>query len=284
MSPQHDDPVDHEMAALVATDRASSPPPDLAALRAGGRRRLRRQRAALAAAASAVVLAVGVPVAVLAGDDRAGPDRGPVATPDASPSSAPTSAPTTPATDAPPVTTDRRGEVPIPGGGSLVGTWEDGTVLGDVVRVGRVHGYPQVVYAAENRRSAGTDRCVSVGVRVDGRILRLLCAVTEVASGDVDGYPMWGGAALEDAVEPSVPGAGYLLLGVVPGDTEVSVVADDADPRPPTGRRTDILPGHTVFYDEAPWQDGWDPLRLAPLTVTTGSGLTLSVPERSYVS
>lgn len=277
------DPEDLAMAALVEADRATTPPPDLAALRTGGRRHLRRRRLAGVAVTVAVVAAVAVPAAVVSGrdDDRAG--RLPATTTTATTSPTPTAAPddaevTDP--DPPPVTAEEEGEVELSDGSRQGGTWEGADVLGATIRLTSLKGFERVLYA---RREAAGDICLAVGLRVGRRILRLLCAVTP-ADPATERFVMWGGARIAEGIEDDDLRPHYLLVGVVEGDTEVSVAAAGQAPRAVTTRRTDVLPGSTVFVDEAPWDEGWDPLQLAPLIVTTGSGLRLEVPTRSYVS
>ena len=175
--------------------------------------------------------------------------------------------------------TDERGRIPISGGRHLVGQWDDGPLLGEAVGVGVFEGHRKVVYASRTGLGA---RCVSLGLLVDGRILRLLCAVVP-ADPTTERFVMWGGARDEADQDTTADGPHYLLVGVVPGDTEVALEGAGAASRPVTTTRTDVLPGHTVFIDRAPWDPAWDGLQLAPLTVTTGSGLSLDVRRRSYV-
>ncbi|MDO9455966.1 hypothetical protein [Nocardioides sp.] len=271
---------DRRMAALVASDRPSGLPPDLDGLRAGGRRRLWRRRAAVAGAAAAVVLAIGVPLALVGGDDGRS-DSLPEATQPPTPSSTPTPrpSPTAPGVDPAPTRAESV-RVPLSGGTFLTGELEEGEIIGATVDLGTYEGYDKVLYPA---RQPSGDACLSVGLRVDGRLVRLLCAVVPVADTD-DRFVMWGGAREEPGTVASVDGPGYLLVGAVPGDTEVAIAAEGDEPRPVTTVRTDVFPGYTVFVDEAPWDAAWDGLQLAPLTVTTGSDLSLDVRRRSYVS
>ncbi len=235
----------------------------------------------------AAILAAGLCLPGLVGcgeiDDGTSATADPAlsSTVDASPAetapASPDEAPTTPA-----VTPQQRGEAPLPGGGSLVGTWEAGTVLGEVERVGTQDGYERVLYAAESISEDGEPHtCVSVGVRVDDRILRFLCAVTPLDDGDKE---LWGGGRYEEIGATDVAGPGYLVVGSAEGDVDVSVAEPGAEPRAVTGRSTSVLPDHTVFYDQGAWDEGWDPLQLAPLTVTTSAGDSLSVPKDSYES
>ncbi|WP_134767222.1 hypothetical protein [Nocardioides sp. 1609] len=295
MKQQADLPDDDAMARLVAADPTAPVPPDLTALRAGGRRLVRRRRLAVGAAAAAVVLAVGVPLAVVGGQDEAAPDPGPAVTSDARPdpsdppSTAPTSAPTSPGggatdnVDPPPPGSVEPVRVPIPGGGRFSGEWEEGVILGEMVELGDYYGYEQVLYAAAPGPAADDGACISIGVRYQGRILRLLCAIGPAADTS-ERFVMWGGMREEPGVVDAVEGSGYLLVGSVPGDAEVSIAAEGQAPRPVTTARTDVVPGYTVFIDQAPWVESWDELQLAPLTVTTDTDLRLDVRRRSYVS
>ncbi len=275
-------PEDRQMARLVDADHATVPPPDLAALRAGGRRRLLRRRLALSAATAAVVAVVAVPVAVagLGDGDRAveappatqGTTQGPSPSATPAPTSAPTSEPGTEVTSEavpPPPPDVEEVRVPLPGGGSFTGVLETGTVLGETIEMTPYEGYPRFAYAARE----GGSTCLSVGVRVDGRIVRMVCTLTIPVD---DRWVMWNGYR-ED------PGT-YELLGALPGDVDVSIGPDGGDPRPVTTRRTDVLPGYTVFLDEAPWDESWDPLQPAPLTVTTSAGDRYPLSRHTYVS
>ncbi|WP_137293769.1 hypothetical protein [Nocardioides dongxiaopingii] len=294
MNQQTDLPDDDAMARLVAADPTTPTPPDLAALRAGGRRLVRRRRLAVGAAAAAVVLAVAVPLAVVGGPDGVAPDSGPAAPsstrPD--PSTAPTTGSTTATTppdagatdnvDPPPPGTVEPVRVPIPGGGRFSGEWEEGEILGEMVELGDYYGYEQVLYAAATGPGAA-DACLSLGVRYQGRILRLFCA-TAPAADTSERFVMWGGMREEPGVVDTVEGPGYVLVGSVPGDAEVSISAQGQATRPVTTARTDVVPGYTVFVDQAPWVESWDELQLAPLTVTTDGDLSFDVRRRSYVS
>ena len=64
--------------------------------------------------------------------------------------------------------------------------------------------------------------------------------------------------------------------------TSLSVARPDGSARPVTGSSTGVLRGFTVFYDVGDWQDGWDQVQLAPLTVTTSNGRSVGVRERSW--
>lgn len=260
---------DQQMAALVAADRPAATPPDLVALRAGGRRLVRRRRLAAGAAAAAVALAVGVPLAVVGGDESAAPDRGQVATSTAEPTPAPS--PTAATTEAP-AEREQEVRIPLPGGQSTTGLLETGTILGETVEMAPYEGYERFAYAAGTAESA----CLSVGLRVDGQVVRLLCAVQVPLD---DRFVMWNGYRDDNG-----EGDGYELLGVFGGDTSVSIGPDGGPSRPVTTRRTDVLPGYTVVLDQAPWDASWDSLQAAPLTVTTGSGDTYTLRRNSYVS
>lgn len=275
--------VDDDLALLVAAEPTYPGAPDVARLRAGGRRRLLRRRLATGAAATALVVAAGVPLLV-------GSDRDPVAI-DPAPA-APTTSSGSPDTAVPDADADadgvkvsryERGEAPLQGGGALVGAWEDGEIVGRVVSLGTYDdGYERFLYAAEAKPSRGEPfTCVSVGVRVEGRMLRLLCALTPL---DPDGPVLWGGGRHEEGVPAGLESAGYLVVGAVRGETGVSVATPGRAPQPVSGRSTAVLPGWTVFHDQAAWDEEWDALQLAPLTVSTGAGQRLEVRERSYES
>lgn len=271
--------VDDDLAVLVAAEPTHPGAPDVARLRAGGRRRLRRRRLAAGAAVAALVVAVGSPFLVGGERDRVAIDPAPAA-----PTVSPTVRDTTvrdPMPDRPPASRYDRGEAPLQGGGVLVGAWEDGEVVGRVVSLGTYDdGYERFLYAAEAQPRDGEPyTCVSVGVRVDGRMLRLVCALSPL---DPDGPVLWGGGRREEGVPAGLATAGYLVVGAVRGDTDASVTAPGKGPRPVSGWSTAVLPGWTVFHDQAGWEEAWDPLQLAPLTVSTGSGERLGIRERSY--
>lgn len=46
---------------------------------------------------------------------------------------------------------------------------------------------------------------------------------------------------------------------------------------------TTVMPGFTIFYDTDEWMAGWDPTKLAPLSVTVGDQ-TVKVRQRSWTS
>lgn len=257
---------DQQMAALVAADRPVGTPPDLVALRAGGRRLVRRRRFAAGAAAAAVALAVGVPLAVVGGDDGRAVEVPPASQ---STSAAPSPSPS-PTTSEAPLEREQEVRVPLPGGQSTTGVLETGTILGATVEMTPYEGYERFAYAAGSGESA----CLSVGLRVDGQVVRLLCAVQVPLD---ERFVMWNGYRDGE-------GDGYELLGVFAGDTSVSIGPAGGAARSVTTRRTDVLPGYTVVLDQAPWDESWDPLQAAPLTVTTGSGETFTLRRNSYVS
>lgn len=264
---------DQQMAALVAADRPAGSAPDLVALRAGGRRLVRRRRLAAGAAAAAVALAVGVPLAVVGGDESTAPDQTQVAT--TTPSEPPTTRTTTePAVEGDPLPAEVR--VPLPGGQFQELLPEDGEIRGDEVVVGDFSGYEQVLYAAQRTFPGETAPAtyVAVGIRYEGRLLRVVSALAPMDVPEPDGVDLWGGYREDDG--------SYLLVGSAPGDVEVEA-ARDAESVPVTGRSTTVLPDYTVFYDTGAFQDSWDPLQAAPLTLLV-DGEPLEVRGRTYVS
>ena len=74
----------------------------------------------------------------------------------------------------------------------------------------------------------------------------------------------------------------YLLVGTVSGDVAVSVTQPDGRTRPVTGTSTSVLPGHTVFYDSGDWDEDWDQVQLAPLSIGTDDGREASVRSVSW--
>jgi hypothetical protein len=74
----------------------------------------------------------------------------------------------------------------------------------------------------------------------------------------------------------------YLLVGTVSGDVAVSVTRPDGVRRPVTGASTSVLPGHTVFYDTGAWDEGWDQVQLAPLSIVTDDGRRAGVRSDSW--
>ncbi|WP_126688218.1 hypothetical protein [Nocardioides ferulae] len=177
------------------------------------------------------------------------------------------------------------GSVPLPGGGRLIGTWEDGRVLGEVVVLGRVGEHEQVLYAARpgsETAGAGADY-VATGVRVGDRILRTILALRPEAEEARDGMDLYGGNVLgERGPDGLVAGGDYLLLGAVPGEARVRIEAPGEADRAVTGASGTVLPGYTVFHDSGDWRAAWDQVQLAPLVVTTDAGHRVLVRELSW--
>lgn len=260
MTQQHDDAA---IRALVEADRFEPTAPDLAALRRSGRRRLIGRRAAIGTAVMAVVAAITIPVAVLTHE----PDRVP-----------PVVEQTTPPPVSPTPTKPVRPEsveLPMPDGTNLVAETEPGTLQGQPLAIGRFGTYRQVVYAATG---ADGETYVSVGVRYRGQIVRTGNAIVPADAEPADGFVLYDGSRLDQYDDPH-----YLLVGVVEGDTQVSVAAPGGSPRTVTGQTSSMLPGYTVFFDRAPWDQTWDSNRLAPLTVSTADGRSGDVRKVSWV-
>jgi hypothetical protein len=124
---------------------------------------------------------------------------------------------------------------------------------------------------------------VSIGVRDGDRILRTIQALSPETVREPDGVDLYGGDVRgERGPNDRVADGTYLLVGSVPGDVEVSVAAPGESPRPVTGSSTETLRGFTVFYDVGDWEDEWDQVQLAPLTVTTSNGSRVAVRARSW--
>ena len=49
-----------------------------------------------------------------------------------------------------------------------------------------------------------------------------------------------------------------------------------------TGTSASVLPGHTVFYDSGDWDEDWDQVQLAPLSIGTDDGRGASVRSVSW--
>ena len=273
MSRAEHDETTTAYAALIAADRAQVAPPDLAALRAGGRRRLRRRRLAVGAGVAAVAAVLVIPVAVLGGDDRAAPDVPVVSDPPSSPAASPT------------YHRPEQGSVDVPGG-RVRGQYENGTLLGDPLVLGRLGGQQEILYAMRGPgleppgRGGPVDYTyVSTGVRDGSRVLRLGGVISLRGDDNADGIELYDGARI-DGFAGRAPY--YRVMGTVRGDVEVTVTGPDGVARPVTGSSTTMVPGYTVFYDQAPWDESWDPLQLAPLTISTDDDRSVQVRERSY--
>ena len=164
--------------------------------------------------------------------------------------------------------------------GAVQGEWEDGDLLGEPIEIGdRTLPYAEMLYAA--RRADVT--YVAAGVRSGSRTLRTIQMLTPETEEAADGIDLYGGYVLGDrGPDDRVREGSYLLVGSVPGDVEVAVVQPDGASRPVTAMSTSTLPGYTVFYDTAGWDQDWDQVQAAPLTVTTSDGRTVSVRKRSW--
>lgn len=171
------------------------------------------------------------------------------------------------------------GEVEV-AGTRVTGEWEDGELLGEPLDLGPAGlPYAQLLYAARRPDV----NAVSVGVRDDDRILRSIQALTPEAVTEPDGIDLYGGGVLgERGPDERVADGSYLLIGSVSGDVEVMVTHPDGSTHSVTGSSTEVLRGFTVFYDVGDWEDGWDQVQLAPLTVTTNDGRSVAVRERSW--
>lgn len=285
-------PDDLRMTALVDADLARGadvPPPDLAALRAGGRRLARRRRLTVAAAAAvAALLVVPATVGLLGHDEGsslpqqpAGPSASDVTT-----SAAPTPTPDEEPRREPRPPRPRQVDVPLDNGLRAAAEWEDGALLGEQVVVDTYGGRERVLYAVRSAGGGPDSAYVGVGLRYRGGLARLVGAISPLRARAPDGTPvpdgveLWGGGRRElDGSQPS-----YLVVGAVPGDVDVRLTAPGQALRAVTGSSTKVLPGFTVFFDRGPWDDTWDVLRLAPLTVEVGGGRSVEVRERSYES
>ena len=156
------------------------------------------------------------------------------------------------------------GELPLPGGSDKVGEWEDGPVAGEVVVLRRVGPYDEVLYAA------GSPPAVVVGLRDGDRLLRTITT----SSPEGDAMHLYGGERMPDGT--------FRVVGAVPGDVADTEGDGSSSPRPVTGASGEVLPGWTVFHEQGPWDDRWDPVRLAPLTITTDDGRSLGVRRGSW--
>lgn len=274
--------LDHDLAALVdAHDSAAQPvgPPDLMALRAAGRRRLAVRRAATVVAAAVVVAVVALGTSLVTGDDAARPDD-PVATqPTAS-----TPPPVTETSDSEPPPSrapDRleQGELTTPQG-RVGGEWEAAPPLGEVLVVGRSGAYDEVFYAI----ASDGPTMLARGLRDGDRILRTSVVFGTVDAEGTDAILLYGGDVLGLPGDPvDTTGGRYLVLGLVSGDVDVTVTPQGGARRPVTGRSAALAPGFTAFYDSGAWQDGWDPVQLAPLRVQTSAGASAFVRTDSFV-
>ncbi|GAA5146055.1 hypothetical protein GCM10023340_16390 [Nocardioides marinquilinus] len=271
------------MAALVAADRDATdvPAPDLARLRAGGRRLVVRRRLAAGAAALVVVGTAAVSAAVLVGGDE--PTGSGVATdpsptpPSASPT--PTSTPTVrtgPVAPRPPETLEKgRLQTPL---GYVNGEWEAAPPLGEVLTVGRAGRYDEVLYGAD----LDGEPVLVRGLRDGDRLLRVFVPLTPQGLRR-DDVALYDGFLLGLPGDPvDTTGGYYLLQGVARGDVTFSISAPGEQPRPVTGSSTEVIEGYTVFYDVGDWRQGWDPLKAAPLTLTTDADRTVDVREVTY--
>ncbi|MDN4160552.1 hypothetical protein [Nocardioides abyssi] len=212
--------------------------------------RLRTLAAAAALASLATLAACGSSGG--AASEPTAPPEAPASTPAASSSAAP---------EAP---GRERAELPLPGGSDKVGEWEDGPVAGEVVVLRRVGPYDEVLYAA------GSPAAVAVGLRDGDRVLRTITTSTP----EGDAMHLYGGERMPDGT--------FRVVGAVPGDVAVTVGEGSSPVRPATGASDQVLPGWTVFHEQGPWDDRWDPLQLAPLTITTDDGRSVDVRRRSW--
>ena len=179
------------------------------------------------------------------------------------------------------MTEPTRSPFPKPGHvGAVQGVWEDGDPLGEPLEIADpALPFAEILYAA--RRDGLT--YVATGMRDGSRILRTIQALMPEDVRRRDRMDLYGGSVLGDrGPDELVADGSYLLIGSVPGDVEVSVTSAAVRPRPVTATSTTTLPGYTVFYDTAPWQDSWDQVQLAPLTVTTSDGHRVAVRQRSW--
>ena len=177
--------------------------------------------------------------------------------------------------------TPSRAPRPEPGQvGSIQGEWENGELLGEPLEIGdRTLPFAEVLYAAQ--RDGLT--YVATGVRDGSRTLRTIQALTPEDEEAADGVDLYGGYVLGDrGPDDRVADGSYLLVGSVPGDVEVVVVGAGGQSRPVTATSTTALPGYTVFYDTGDWEQDWDQVQAAPLTVTTSDGRSVAVRERTW--
>lgn len=280
--------LDNEMGRLVAADPTPGGTPtseDLARLHRRGRRGVRRRRATqvIAAAACAAVVGGGV---LAVRDLGAGPTPPPALT-SPSQTSASTEAPSPEPTD-PADAEDLTRSVELPNGQQLAGELETGEILGDMLEIGRIGEHREVIYAARGDYdpSKGTEvtTVVSVGVRVDGELIRLMAVLLPAdARQQPDGTALYDGSRLDQEWSGEPHYRLYGLTRQVDGRTaEVTVHAPGGPSRPVLNRSGTVLPGWTVFVDEDSWDPSWDVLRLAPLTVTLADGTEIDVRDRSW--
>jgi hypothetical protein len=156
------------------------------------------------------------------------------------------------------------------------GEWEEAALLGKPLALPGA----QILYAARRPEA----NVVSIGLHDGGRIVRTVPSVLTPEDVDApDGIGLYGGDVLgERGPDDRVAEGTYLLVGSVPGDVEVSVTEPGGSRRPVTGSSTRTLRGFTVFYDTGDWEQTWDQVQLAPLTVTTSDGRSVVVRTRSW--
>ncbi len=166
-------------------------------------------------------------------------------------------------------------------GERVKGEWEDGDLRGKPLEIDRPSlPYAEILYAAQPPTGAPY---VATGVRQGPRVLRTIQVLSPETEESADRIDLYGGYVLgERGADERVPDGEYLLVGSVPGDVEVTVQDERGRSTPVTARSTEVLPGYTVFYVSAPWEQGWDQVQAAPLTVTTTDGRRVDVRSRTW--
>ena len=222
--------------------------------------RTKRLKVAGVAAAACVAVLGAVTVPNLIGpsnDTRPGP------------AGTPTAGQTDPASPEDPPSIEQ-GDIKTSEGASVTGEWEDGEMLGEPIVIGAVEGHQEILYAARRTFADSVGgkptTYVATGLRDGERVLRTVLALQPTVVDEADGVDLYGGFRTEWPYDtPS-----YRVIGSVKGDLEVRFAEAGFPDRPATQSSTTILPGYTVFYDQAEWNPSWDVLKTAPLTVLIG--------------
>lgn len=258
--------LDDDLARLVHEDPLHPAAADTARVIRAGARLRRRRRLAVSVGAGLAAAAVVAPFIVLGGSDDASVGIAQADQPRLS-----TSTPVAPDPDTATLTPldellSKGPQAPSvcgvmacrPKRGQL-GSPEEGSEIGSRLEMGTFDGHTEVLYAAHNEgfdTSTGEPMdkvaVLSSGIVIDGQLRRTVWAFQphEDRLGPIRVY---GGERTVDASGH----AHFGVIGYVEGEHTEVTATSGGQTRTLSGVSTDVLPGYTVFYDSAPWDDSW---------------------------
>lgn len=258
--------LDEDLTRLVLEDPLPVGTADTAGLIRLGSRMRRRRQLAITAGAGLAAAAVIAPFMLLGGnDDTVG------LSPATSPSVTGKAVAATPGTCGIAACMPNRGNY---------GSLERGELIGAQLEMGTFDGATEVLYAFRDKghdTSTGEPKdsvdVIASGIVVDGQLRRTVWAFQPHEDPMVGPVGLYGGERTVSADGQ----AHFGVFGYVAGEHAEVTATIDGETRPVSGLSTDVLPGYTVFYDTAAWNESWD--FRAAVTYGVPGGASCSLAE-----